>query len=242
MRAMSTPSSTPAGPDLLLRWVQQPANAPVPVLYLRRMEHAAALHLLGTAGRVLDVASEVSVTRRIRAREVARLDFSADAASLAARLLPPGHAASATAEPAAPRLPWPDGTFDAAISVGPYDLKLLDLDALTAEVRRVLRPGGRLIVTLPTPRSPYCTPRNRERLIYYPPEAIDARVRAWGMKPARRIGIHQSRTLHRGYVHRIVPRAVQWALCIYPAARSVLMTLTGRGGAASYEVLELVRP
>jgi arsenite methyltransferase len=42
-------------------------------------------------------------------------------------------------------LPYPDGTFDAAISTQVYEY-VADMPAALAEARRVLRPGGRLLI------------------------------------------------------------------------------------------------
>jgi SAM-dependent methyltransferase len=46
-------------------------------------------------------------------------------------------------------LPFVDHSIDAALAV--YSFQLLDLDAVLPEVRRVLRPGGHLIVEVPRP-------------------------------------------------------------------------------------------
>jgi SAM-dependent methyltransferase len=48
---------------------------------------------------------------------------------------------------AAERLPFPDGAFDVVTSVGAME-HFLDDAAATAEIRRVLRPGGRYILAL----------------------------------------------------------------------------------------------
>ena len=47
-----------------------------------------------------------------------------------------------------PHLPFRDGSFDVAISLDVFEHVEQDLEAMR-EVRRVLRPGGRLITTVP---------------------------------------------------------------------------------------------
>jgi SAM-dependent methyltransferase len=154
----------------LKRWVRQPPASPN-VQYLRDAEHEAALRLLGRCERVLDVASESTVTERIAADEVTRVDFSSAASSYARELVGDRVAAYGVADPAAPRLPLADDSVDGVICVGPYDWQFLDVSALTAEIERVCRPGGRVVVSVPTPRSPYA--RTGKSRTYTPAAARD---------------------------------------------------------------------
>jgi SAM-dependent methyltransferase len=58
-----------------------------------------------------------------------------------------------------PRLPFPDGRFDAVVCVGVID-RLPDPEAPLAELGRVLRPGGTLLVSFPNASSPWARWRN----------------------------------------------------------------------------------
>jgi SAM-dependent methyltransferase len=157
---------------VLARWVEQPPAGPL-VQRLRDAERERALALVD-GDRLLDVASEAAVTRALAARDVdlTRVDFS-QGASDAAREAIDGPLALETTTPEEPTLPFRDGAFDAAVCVGPYDWRFLDAGALTAELRRVLVPGGRLVLTVPTPESPYHY-GGRWSLRYYTPDELDA--------------------------------------------------------------------
>jgi SAM-dependent methyltransferase len=45
----------------------------------------------------------------------------------------------------ATKLPFPDGSFDAAVSIQVYEY-VADVDAALSEARRVLKPGGRILI------------------------------------------------------------------------------------------------
>jgi len=153
----------------LKRWVAQPPASPN-VQYLRDAEREAALALLGPRASVLDVASEAGVTAGASrlAGHLARADFSEDASAHAQTIVGDDADDFAVADPRSPALPYDDDSFDGAVSLGPFDWPFLDVDALVAEVRRVLRPGGVFVYSVPTPRSPYArTGKSRT----YEPEA-----------------------------------------------------------------------
>jgi SAM-dependent methyltransferase len=139
---------------VLRRWIHQPPAGPN-VQYLRDAEWTAALGQLGDRSDVLDVASESRVTAAIEVDRLTRLDFSDGASEHARELLEEDVDRFETTSPATPFVPFPDDAFDAAICVGPYDWKFLDVDRLTAELHRVLEPDGRLVLSVPTPNSPY---------------------------------------------------------------------------------------
>jgi hypothetical protein len=138
------------------------------VQYLRDAERLAALDQLGSRAHVLDVASESTVTAGIDADRVTRLDFSADASDYARETLGETVARYEWVDPDDPRLPFADDEFDAAVSVGPFDWKFLDVDRLTAELAWVTT--DRVVVSVPTPRSPYAT-RYHNRFRYLTPAA-----------------------------------------------------------------------
>ena len=144
--------------EVLMRWVRQEPATPN-VQYLRDAERASALDLLGDASTVLDVASESNVTRSLPGETVVRVDFSTDAAAYAADLLGEDLDDGVVVDPESPSLPFADDAFDGAVSIGPFDWKFLDLDALLAEVHRVVSEDGRFAFSVPTPRSPYALDR-----------------------------------------------------------------------------------
>ncbi|MFD1515739.1 class I SAM-dependent methyltransferase [Halomarina rubra] len=154
--------------EALTRWVDQPPADPV-YQYLRDAEKEEAWDLLGERGRVLDIASEANVTRGLDAEEVCRVDFSDAAIDHSEELLGDDVSRYERVSPESPRLPFPDNHFDGAVCIGPYDWRFLDIEALTAEVRRVVAPTGRFVFSLPTPRSPYET-GGKYNLRYYTPE------------------------------------------------------------------------
>lgn len=160
--------------DVTLRkWVRQPPASPI-IQHLRDEERRRALaHLDGA--RVLDIASESRVTADIDTESVTRVDFSPDAGEYTREVIGDAVARHQTADPETPMLPFEDNEFDAAISIGPYDWKFLDVERLTAELHRVLAPAGRFVFSVPTPRSPYAVGDwNRNR--YYEPEEALALV------------------------------------------------------------------
>ena len=168
---------------LLADWVEQPPAPPI-VQYLRDAERSAALDLLDRRSpsvvvsepermrdhHVLDIASEANVTRELSAEQITRVDFSRAASETARETLGETVDRYETVEYDDPTLPLKSDMVTAAISVGPYDWRFLDRDRLTGEVHRVLRPGGRFVLTVPTPRSPYAASA-RQRLVYYTPAA-----------------------------------------------------------------------
>jgi SAM-dependent methyltransferase len=69
-------------------------------------------------------------------------------------------------------LPFPDGSFDAVVVTGAIEY-VDDLDRGLAEVVRVLRPGGRTVVSFPNYRSPHALWR---RFALYPAARLAKRV------------------------------------------------------------------
>jgi SAM-dependent methyltransferase len=58
------------------------------------------------------------------------------------------HVDARLAQGAAERLPYPDGLFDQAVAISSLEY-VPDIEAACTEIRRVLRPGGRLAVVTP---------------------------------------------------------------------------------------------
>jgi SAM-dependent methyltransferase len=93
-----------------------------------------------------------------RARVVVGVDIAAAALAGARRRYPELRASVADVR----RLPFADATFDAVVSLSTLDhfRSRDDLAAGLVELARVLRPGGRLIVTLDNPVNPIVALRN----------------------------------------------------------------------------------
>lgn len=108
--------------------------------------------------RVLDVACGTGIVTRLAAEQVgptgtvAGLDVNPGMLAVARAVTPPGrsidwHEASAEA------MPLPDGGFDVVLCQ--MGLQFIpDKAAAVSEMRRVLAPGGRLLVTTPGPTPP----------------------------------------------------------------------------------------
>ena len=125
-------------------------------LHHRWRARAADLAAVGPGGRALDVATgtgdlAVELARRVEpGGEVVGSDFSEEMLEVARRKAPGlrfewGNALE---------LPYADGDFDAA-TVGFGARNFSDLDRGLAEMARVIRPGGRVVVLeITTPRRP----------------------------------------------------------------------------------------
>jgi len=187
--------------DAVVRqWVRQPPVGPN-MQYLRDAEWGAARRLVGEHGAILDVASESRVTAALGADRVTRVDFSPEATQRARDLLGDAVAQYETTTPEKPRLPFSDDAFDAVVCVGPYDWKFLDIETLTAEVRRVLDGGGRFVVSVPTPRSPYAA--NGKGRFYTPSEFGSLLSPGWSLDDYELI-FQYPRPLH-GLINRLPP-------------------------------------
>jgi SAM-dependent methyltransferase len=94
-----------------------------------------------------------------RAARVVGIDISPAVVAAAARRYPGLEALVADVR----RLPFAEGTFDVVVSVSTLDHfeTAADLEAGLAELRRVLVPGGTLVVTLDNGRNPVVALRNR---------------------------------------------------------------------------------
>ena len=71
------------------------------------------------------------------------------------------------------RLPFGDGTFDAVAATGVLEYATDDLDGATRELARVLRPGGRAVVSFPNHASPRHLWRGR---VLYPAVRVAKKV------------------------------------------------------------------
>lgn len=138
----------------LQKWVEQPSVEPN-IQYLRDAEHTFALDQLGEHTHVLDIASESSVTSKIEAKKIARVDFSPKASAKAKEVLGEKVEEYSIVDLRDPVLPFDDDSFDGIISIGPYDWKFLNVGKLTDEVHRVGSLHSDFVFSVPTIRSPY---------------------------------------------------------------------------------------
>jgi len=152
--------------EILKRWVKQPPTAPL-VQYLRDAERVSACEFINGRKKVLDIASESNVTLGINAEYVTRVDASLEASNLAREILKDFVKEFIVINPKNPALPFPENSFDAAVSIGPYDWLFLDIVKLTKEVYRVTKEKGIFVLSVPTIRSPYCTVQSRNKFRYY---------------------------------------------------------------------------
>lgn len=164
--------------NVLERWVQQPPAEPN-VQYLRDAERITAWDQLGERGSVLDVASESNVTEGVDAERVTRLDFSGESIDHARNILGDAVDRYEWVEPGDPRLPFDDDAFDAAVSIGPYDWKFLDIEVMTDELHRVVDDDGLFVFSVPTPRSPYSVRNGNEFRYFSPDEALSILSPDW---------------------------------------------------------------
>jgi len=102
---------------------------------------------LGSAGRALDLGcGDGRLTALLDAGELTAADVSGVALARARERLP-RTAALVELEPDAP-LPFDDGSFDLVLCAETIE-HVRDVQLLLSEIRRVLRPGGRLALTTP---------------------------------------------------------------------------------------------
>jgi ubiquinone/menaquinone biosynthesis C-methylase UbiE len=121
-----------------------------------RPVHDAVLRALAAErwSRVLDIGCGTGrlaarLVRGHRGRHVVGCDFSAGMLEHAADRLR-GHRGVMLARGDATRLPFGEGAFDAAVSTEAFHW-FPDQDAALGELRRVIRPGGRLLLALVSP-------------------------------------------------------------------------------------------
>lgn len=103
---------------------------------------------LGRVDQALDLGcGDGRLTLELDAAELTAADVSAEALTRARRRLPTEQAKLAELEPDAP-LPFGDGSFDLVLCAETLE-HIRDVQLLLSELRRVLRPGGRLALTTP---------------------------------------------------------------------------------------------
>ena len=137
---------------------------------------AAVLRLLGSRpATVLDCGmgpGRLLVKLDAHGWSVAGVDASAEMVERARARLPA--LADRLVQASVERLPFADETFDAAVCTGVLEY-VADVPGALAEVARVLRPGGRFVVSMPNMHSPRTLWRHR--VVYPSVRALKARLR-----------------------------------------------------------------
>jgi SAM-dependent methyltransferase len=197
----------------LIKFVKQADNVPNAKWFLRKIEWAWSLRCIGkppnSHSMILDIASEVRVSHSLfkDSWNIWRIDFSSESAEQA-RKDGPKYGAHIVIDPVRPKLPLSGEFFDAAISIGPFDFKFLDVDALLKEVKTVLGKGGKFVFSLPTPKSPYCNRDSVQNFRFWSPKDISHIIQEWKVGESHRINIPQPSWVYSriGHTSRIPAR------------------------------------
>ena len=180
----------------LIRFVKQSDNVPNARWFLRKIEWAWSLRCVGKPSNshsmILDVASEVRVSHSLfkSGWNIWRVDFSSESAEQA-RKYGPEYKAHIVIDPSRPKLPLSRKFFDAAISIGPFDFKFLDVDVLVEEVKALLEIGGKFVLSLPTLKSPYRNKDSEQKFRFWPSEDISHIIQVWKAGEIHRVNIPQ---------------------------------------------------
>jgi SAM-dependent methyltransferase len=180
----------------LIRFVKQADDVSNAKWFLRNIEWKWSLRCIGPPSysncKILDVASEVRVSNALfeKGWNVWRVDFSLEAAKQAKKFGPvfSGHLVIDSQKP---HMPFPKDSFEAAISIGPFDFRFLDTDKLLAESRSLLKDNGRFVFSLPTPKSPYCNNLANSKFRFWSADDIADIIRNWTVGAIHRINIPQ---------------------------------------------------
>ena len=159
--------------DVRSRWYDARYDEVGPDRHALRARLEAVLELVGDRpGTALDAGmgpGRLAFELASRGWKVSGVDVSDEMVALARQRLP--EAADRLVRAELDALPFADATFDAAVATGV--LEYAGARPSLAELVRVLRPGGRLVVTYPNPRTAYGIWKTRA---YYPFVRLAKRV------------------------------------------------------------------
>lgn len=172
-----------------------------PPMHALRVRMETALRFLGDGpGEIIDIGMGPGrLCERLAARgwTVAGVDPSAAMVARARVRVP--EAAPRLRQGCAESLEVPDASLDAAVATGVLEY-IPDRCAVLAEIRRVLRPGGRAVLSIPNPHAAYTRWR---RYVVAPPANLAART---GMR-RRPTRPHGARPLDRPEFERLLGEA-----------------------------------
>ena len=176
-----SPLSTPRFFDGRARSYDAAHNEATPAGHALRMRLHAVIDLLeGARGDVLDAGMGPGRLCEELARRdwrVFGVDASAEMVALACDRLP--EARDRFLQGRLEGLPFEDETFDAVVATGVLEY-LDDRAAAVSELCRVLRPGGRAVMSIPNVHSPYVAWR---RGVFYPAIRLRSRILPFGAQP-----------------------------------------------------------
>jgi SAM-dependent methyltransferase len=205
-----------------IRFVKQPDDVPNARWFLRKIEWAWSLRCIGKPpnphSKILDIASEVRVSHSLfkRGWNILRVDFAPESAEQA-RKLGPKYSAQVVIDPSEPKIPLSRDFLDAAISIGPFDFKFLDVDVLISEAKSLLKAGGKFVFSLPTPKSPYCNKESKKNFRFWSPDEISHIIQKWNVGDSDRINIPQPAWVYSRIGHtRRIPYSIFDALITKP--------------------------
>lgn len=188
--------------------------------FLRQRLRAALAALGNGPGQILDAgmgAGRLVAELDARGWTVTGVDSSARMVELARKRLPKLAERLVEADLAA--LPFPGGSFDAAVATGALEY-VGDLAKGLGELARVLRPGGRAVVSFPNYRSRHALWR---RFALYPAARLAKRVlplsRPAPMRPLHPISPRRFEELLQAAGLRIVARRPIGPQILYEAAK-----------------------
>jgi ubiquinone/menaquinone biosynthesis C-methylase UbiE len=143
-----------------------------------RERHRAALRFLDPqpGQKILDAGcgdGTLAVEVASRCRELHAIDIAGNALGPKARALPNLHFAKMNVE----QLAFADGTFDQVVSVETLE-HVLDPHRALAELHRVLKPRGRLVITYPTINQT-TVQRLQRSVLRMPPMEISEHLTEW---------------------------------------------------------------
>ena len=196
------------------------------------VSHPMVLPLLDLTGlrpgeRVLDLATGTGVLARLAARRVTPggavtgLDLNDEMLKVARELpLPPGLKIE-WRQGSAQALPFDDGVFDAVVCQQGFQF-FPDRMAALHQMRRVLRPGGRVALSVFTGPSPYFMALRDAVARHVSAEAANSTAAGWSLGDAKAFGD----LLTSAGFHNVVVHHVQLTLRLPPPDEFVLMHLS----------------